>query len=80
MNVTRLSKLAKNTSKIEDVLDSKCLGHRLHYLVKWEGYPDSEKSWEPLANIPVRGLIKEFLRQNPDSFVLFGRRFGDEIR
>jgi len=28
------------------------------------GYPDSDNSWEPLANIP-HGLIKEFHCRNP---------------
>ena len=51
--------------EIEDVLDSKRIGRRLHYLIKWKGFPDSENSWEPLANIPARGLVKEFHRRNP---------------
>jgi hypothetical protein len=40
-------------------------GRRTHYLIKWKGFPDSEDSWEPLANSPVRGLVKEFQRRNP---------------
>ena len=40
-------------------------GRRLHYLVKWKGFPDFENSWEPLANIPACGLVKEFHRRNP---------------
>ena len=28
--------------EIEDILDSKRIGRRLHYLIKWKGYPDSE--------------------------------------
>ena len=51
--------------EVEDILDSKRIGRRLHYLVKWKGFPDSENSWEPLANIPARGLVKEFHRRNP---------------
>ena len=51
--------------EIEDILDSKRTGRRLHYLVKWKGFPDSENSWEPLANIPALGLVKEFHRRNP---------------
>ena len=50
--------------EIENILDSKRMGRRLHYLVKWKGYPDSENSWEPLAFIP-HGLIKEFHRRHP---------------
>ena len=28
--------------------------------IKWKGYPDSENSWEALANISACSLIKEF--------------------
>jgi hypothetical protein len=54
--------------EIEDILDSKCDKddhRRLKYLIKWKGFPDSENSWEPLSNIPARGLVKEFHRRNP---------------
>jgi len=51
--------------EVEDILDSKRIDRRLHYLVKWKGFPDSENSWEPLVNIPARGLVKEFHRRNP---------------
>lgn len=51
--------------EIEDILDSKRDGRRLYYLIKWKGFPDSENSWEPLSNIPARGLVKEFHRRNP---------------
>jgi hypothetical protein len=51
--------------EIEDILDSKRIGRCLYYLVKWKGFPDSENSWEPLANIPARGLVKEFHRRHP---------------
>ena len=51
--------------EIEDILDSKCIGHHLQYLVKWKGFPDSENSWEPLVNIPAHRLVKEFHRRNP---------------
>jgi hypothetical protein len=51
--------------EIEDVLDSKRENRRLYYLIKWKGFPDSENSWEPLTNIPARGLVKEFHRRHP---------------
>jgi hypothetical protein len=52
--------------EIEDILDShRDESRRLKYLIKWKGFPDSENSWEPLSNIPARGLVKEFHRRNP---------------
>jgi hypothetical protein len=51
--------------EIENILDSKHIGHRLYYLIKWKGFPDSENSWEPLTNIPACGLVKKFHRRNP---------------
>jgi hypothetical protein len=54
--------------EIEDIVDSKRdtdNSRRLKYLIKWKGFPDSENSWEPLSNIPARGLVKEFHRRNP---------------
>jgi hypothetical protein len=55
----------KEYFEIQDILDSKRLNRRLYYLIKWKGCPNSENSWEPLTNIPARGLIKEFHRRNP---------------
>jgi hypothetical protein len=51
--------------EVEDILNSKRIDRHLYYLVKWKGFPDSENSWEPLVNIPARGLVKEFHRRNP---------------
>jgi len=51
--------------EVEDILASKRINNQLHYLIKWKGYPSSDNSWEPVANIPAKGLIKEFHRRNP---------------
>ena len=32
---------------------------RLQYLCKWQGYPDSEKTWEPVENIDP-GLVRAY--------------------
>jgi Integrase zinc binding domain/Chromo (CHRromatin Organisation MOdifier) domain len=55
----------KEYFEIEAILDSKADGRTTKYLIKWKGYPDSDNSWEPLANISARALVKEFHRRNP---------------
>ena len=32
----------------------------MEYLIKWEGYPDSENTWEPQANLDCPEIIKAF--------------------
>ncbi|GAA5975957.1 hypothetical protein JCM21900_003910 [Sporobolomyces salmonicolor] len=36
---------------VEAIVDEKGKGARRRFLVKWEGYPDSDNTWEPLANV-----------------------------
>jgi hypothetical protein len=46
---------------VERILDHRTRRHRLEYLVKWEGYPDYDASWEPgehLANAPE--ILREY--------------------
>ena len=51
----------------EKILDSKHFRKQLKYLVKWEGYPVSENSWEPAAHLKnAPDLVKEFHRRYPD--------------
>jgi hypothetical protein len=33
--------------EVEEVLDKRCKGRRVEYLVKWVGYPPLEVTWEP---------------------------------
>jgi chromobox protein 3 len=35
-------------------------GHKMHYLIKWKGYPTSDNSWEPVENVQAKDLIKEY--------------------
>ena len=51
---------------VEEVLDSRLFRGKLQYLVKWEGYPKEESSWEPeenLKNAPIP--LAEFHKKNP---------------
>jgi hypothetical protein len=48
--------------EVEKILEEKPRGkgRKMHYLVKWKGYPTSDNSWEPRENVHAEELIKEF--------------------
>jgi hypothetical protein len=54
--------------EVEKVLDS-CRygrGHKLQYLIKWEGYPDSDNQWVNWDDASgAEEAIQEFKKQNP---------------
>ena len=43
--------------EVEAILAHKGTGNRTRYLVKWVGYPTSENTWEPAANLSNAGDI-----------------------
>ena len=36
---------------VEEVLDSRVINWKLHYLIKWEGYRIKHNSWEPADDV-----------------------------
>ena len=56
------------TYAVEDIREKKFINGKPHYLVKWEGYPEDQCTWEPLSNLEnVRSFVEEFeenLRQS----------------
>jgi hypothetical protein len=54
---------------IKKILDSRHFGRRrrLQYLVKWEGYPDSENMWVDKDDVFADDKVREFKASNPDS-------------
>jgi hypothetical protein len=48
--------------EVEKILDARPQGRgrKMHYLIKWKGYPTSDNSWEPRENVKADKLIKEF--------------------
>jgi hypothetical protein len=52
---------------VEKILDSQKFGRRrrLQYLVKWEGYPDSDNMWVDKDDIFADDKVREFKTSNP---------------
>jgi hypothetical protein len=49
--------------EVEDILDKRynIKTGQEEYRVKWEGYPESQATWEPISNLQyVLELIQEF--------------------
>ena len=55
--------------EVEKILDSWKFGkrHKLQYLVKWKGYPDSENQWVDKDDVFADKAIQEFKRSSPAS-------------
>ena len=51
---------------IETILDRRRVNDRLEYKIKWEGYPMSQSTWEPLSNLQTaKELVDEYDRLHP---------------
>jgi hypothetical protein len=52
---------------VEKILDSRKFGRRqrLQYLVKWEGYPDSDNMWVDKDDVFADDKVREFKVSNP---------------
>lgn len=53
--------------EVSEILDSRLVRGKLEYLVHWEGYDVSERSWEPVINLQnAPEMVEIFHRQYPD--------------
>ena len=50
---------------VEEILDSRVINQKLHYLVKWEGYGIEHNSWEPADNVHALECVMDFHRKHP---------------
>ena len=50
---------------VEEILDSKMINRKLHYLVKWEGFGVEHNSWKPWDNIHTPQCIMDFHHRHP---------------
>jgi hypothetical protein len=55
--------------KVEAILDSRQhgRGHKVQYLVKWKGYPNSDNKWVNWDDMHADKALEEFKRCNPSS-------------
>ena len=46
--------------KVESIKGHKKRGRKLFYLIKWDGFPDSENTWEPEENLSCPKILNEY--------------------
>ena len=50
--------------KVEKIIEKRLFGNGWKYLIKWEGYPSTQNSWEPLENMNgCDEILEEFERK-----------------
>ena len=49
--MSKFNKSKENVYYIEEIIDKKIEEEATLYLVKWEGFSESENTWEPLKNL-----------------------------
>ena len=55
-----------NFYNIEKILKRRKMNDRLEYKVKWEGYPMSQSTWEPLENlVSAIEYVEEYDKKHP---------------
>ena len=53
-----------NVFTVEEILDKKLFGTEWKYLVKWDGWPKSQSTWEPADNLDnIKESLEEFEKE-----------------
>ena len=54
--------------EVETIITKKKLKGKNYYLIKWQGYPVNESTWEPTSNLKnVQYMIRDFESDYPES-------------
>ncbi len=47
---------------VETILDARVEGGSLTFLVKWQGFPSNQSTWEPMANLNCSEVLRDFYK------------------
>lgn len=61
------SKTEEDSYEVESIIEYNILQNKISFKVKWLGYPLSQSTWEPLANIRYCSQFDEFLLKEYDA-------------
>ena len=69
MNNTKMNNAPKNKCyDVEYIITRRTEGKKNYYLIKWEGYPIKDCSWEPITHLSnVMDMVNEFDDNFPNS-------------
>ncbi|KAM7542277.1 hypothetical protein Aperf_G00000019410 [Anoplocephala perfoliata] len=59
--------MSESEYEVEQILDVRIRNGVKEYLLKWEGYDESESTWEPEKNLKCVKLVKKFEKNRPYS-------------
>ena len=67
-NSSTKNNLYNKLYNVENIITRRIFGNKKLYLIKWEGYPITESSWEPISNLSsIIYMVKEFEENFPSS-------------
>ena len=52
--------MAEDVFEVEAIVDSRMVGRRRQYRVRWLGYPPEEDTWEDVSNLNCDELVAEY--------------------